>query len=217
MAPAAPTPGLLDGNAPVAAPVAAPAPTAEQIKATADAKVKADADAAIVADLAKVPDKYEFAKPKDAPLSADDESEVAAEAKALGLTKGQAQKFYDARLANIKSANEAIMADNQRTRAGWVQELMADKTFGGPQFEVSKLNANKLISSAGEHGKEFARILASEGMDSHPALFRFLAHIGSKAAEGKWLDGGVSAPVRDESFEGIANRLYPSLAGNKKT
>ncbi len=139
-----------------------------------------------------VPEKYEFVKPKEGAMVPDDEAELVAEAKALGLTQEQAQKFYDARLASHKATNEAIAQQQAQIRSEWMKDIMADPNYGGAKFEASKMNANRLISQAGEEGKAFAALLAKEGLDAEPTLFRFLAKIGSRTGEGSWLTGDTT-------------------------
>lgn len=172
-APAAATPGLMTGD-PAKAAVAAPV----------------------------IPEKYEFAKPKDGAMVPDDEAELVAEAKALGLTQEQAQKFYDARLASHKATNESIALAQAQFRAQAMQTVMNDPVYGGAKFEASKLNANRLIAQAGEEGKAFAALLAKEGLDVEPTLFRFLAKLGSNTGEGAWLTGQAapSKPTTGGAF-----------------
>ena len=174
-------------------PVSAAPATSAPAAATPSLMTGDAAKAAVTAPV--IPEKYEFAKPKDGAMVPDDEAELVAEAKALGLNQEQAQKFYDARLASHKSANESITMAQAQFRAQAMQTVMNDPVYGGAKFEASKLNANRLIAQAGEEGKAFAALLAKEGLDVEPTLFRFLAKLGSNTGEGAWLTG-QAAPAK---------------------
>ena len=179
--------------APTATPMATPAPVSDGLITgnVPDSTPQAEAPEAPKAPV--VPDKYEFKKVGDFSLHADDEATLSSEARALGLTQEQAQKFYETRAASVKAETEALQADIARTRAGWLQEIMSDQRYGGQNFEKNKLAVNRLISQAGDEGKELAALIKSEGLDAHPTLFRFLSKIGSRTGEGSWLSFNGSA------------------------
>jgi hypothetical protein len=189
-------------------------------KVAAD-KVAADkvaADAAALAKANAVPDKYEFTKPDEGAMHADDEADTAADAKALGLTVAQAQKLYDHRAAQIKEQIAAAKDQNDRTQKAWKQELMADADFGKAKFEASVLAANKAIAQFDTPDKAMAKLLAVEGMQNNPVIAKFLARVGAAMTEGKFISGNTE-PAKskpgERSFEETAKGLFPSLSKKK--
>lgn len=207
---------LLTGNAGAAGQANAGDAAAKATADAASAKAASDAAAAAAAKPV-IPEKYEFKKPEKGALSADDESDLVAEAKLLGLTGDAAQKFYDHRLSQLTEATKSMLAEQTRMQQEWRTQLQNDPEVGQANFEKSKLNANRALASFDDKDRSMAKFLAVEGMANHPTIYKFLARMGASMGEDKVVTGNAPTTSKpgERSFEETANRLYPSLV--KKT
>ena len=182
-----------DGIAAAAASASAAVKTAEQIAADA---------------AAKTPIEYQLALPKDAVIEAQAVERMTAFAKAHNLSPDAAQKALDHANAEVVADRAAQAARNAEAfntlaRETWVNEIKADKEFGGDKFDAtvleSKRAADKFITA------EEKQILNETGWGNHPMLVRFFARVGRMMGEDGLITGNGNAapePMR------AADRLY---------
>lgn len=124
-------------------------------------------------------------------------------AKEHKLNKEQAQailEFENKALADFEKSQQDML--KQKSTVDWVNELKADKEFGGEKFAESiKLASNALKKFA---TPEFVSILESTGLGNNPELNRVFYRIGKAMADDTLVQPGAAAPKQ----KSIIERLY---------
>jgi hypothetical protein len=189
--------------------VSAPAATATSTTTKPDA-----ASDAAKAAAAAAPVEVKLALPKDAAIDQARVDELAAFAKANGLSQAAAEKLLErenAGAAAVKTANEAAnvqaLAD---AKAAWMEAAKADKAIAGP--DGSQLVASKELATKAllwHKDPELDAMLANTGFGEHPVVIRLLKHVGQALGEDGLRPAGNGAGA-DRSTESL---LYGSTKG----
>lgn len=156
-----------------------------------------------------VPEKYEFQVAEGKTLNPEATTEFEAVAKELKLNKESAQKIVDIAVKHFGSEGEKVLNDQaaqwKEVNTKWVEQVKADKDFGGTKFEESRAHVTRaLIKFAGPDIAEVNKVL-NTGWGNNPALFKMFARIGKAMAEDKFVDG-----AENNSPGTIAKTLYPN-------
>jgi len=97
------------------------------------------------------------------------------------LSADAAAKALDLADSGIKSYIEKSQRQFADNREKWIQNITADKDFGGDKLDANKAYANKVLSTYAD--PEFVKELQSSGLDAHPGLFKMLAKMGREISE----------------------------------
>lgn len=113
----------------------------------------------------------------------------------LNLSNEQASKlaglYPQLAQAGQTAASQAIIGEVVAQRKAWATETQNDPTYGGANFEASKVNAARFIDQFGtsetdKDGKSvnvLRRVMDETGLGNHPALFAAFAKAGAELAE----------------------------------
>lgn len=195
-----------------------PAAKVESTAAAAPAIQKSEADTppvkietlkqpeTVLSSEAKVePIKFDLKLPKDSQLDPAYVDKIEAEAKAEGLSNEQAQ----ARLERDNQLRTEVLNQQQMSMKAqsekWVEELKADKDFGGEQFKENVSMAKRALDRFADPA--FRKILDDTGLGNNPHLVRAFARIGKQMAPDKLVIGSTGStgkPSRE-------SKLYPTM------
>lgn len=146
----------------------------------------------------QVPETYTLTLPEKSPLTGIDLDRFKTEAKALGLTNAQAQKYVETQHTLV--AQVIAQADKD------LADLKADPVFGGAKFEATVQQANRgLRELAGDQYDVVKSLLIERGLGSNPALVKALAAFGAKFKEdGHVQANGAPTPPKKSPMERLA-------------
>lgn len=142
-------------------------------------------------------------------LDPADVEKVASLAKEANLTPEVAQKVVEAQDRAVKSYKDRLLADNAKSTAKWVEDLKADKEFGGEKF-----NESVELAKRGFHayaGPELIKLMNDTGWGNHPEVVKTFARIGRTLQEGRFVTGGQPVAVKKSA----ADILYGGTMGKK--
>ena len=149
-----------------------------------------------------VPEEYaDFTFPEGIEIDKATLEQVKADFRAAGYTQEQAQKAIDLHVANLKAQQEAFIT----TRKEWVDELKADKEFGGDKFDTTVKGAQLALRKFDADGK-MVELLETSGFGDHPGVIKFLARIHAALSEDKVFDDRERGGKTDN--RPLAERLY---------
>lgn len=155
--------------------------TAEQIAA----------EAATKAPPAEV--VYALTLPKDAAIEADAVERLTAFAKANSLSPETAQKALEHANAEVaadraKQTEANTQAFQTLARETWVNEIKADKEFGGEKFTATIIESKRAAEIA--FTPEERKILDDTGWGNNPLLVKGFARIGRRIGNDTLVTGG---------------------------
>lgn len=145
--------------------------------------------------------------PEGATVDAKELEAVAAFATEHGLNQAQAEKVLARDLATraeVVASSKAAMIEASRTV--WVEQIKADKKYGGAKFAESAEIAKRAVDRFGTPALK--EILNETGLGNHPELFRTFAKIGRLLADDKIIPAGTPAGGQSR----MADRLYGGTA-----
>lgn len=205
------------GGVKIAAEATAATATQATASETKTAEVTTDAakvDNAVVTETkdAKnevVPEKYELKAPKDSLLDAAEIAQVETKAKALGLSKAQAQALLEERQEAKSVFAQAQKDAFKKHQESWLPELEADKEFGGANFKESAENAKRFVDLIATDAEKKILNDKETRWGDNPVLFRLFARAGKRMANDKLVTEGKAGttPTTKKSRESI---LYPT-------
>lgn len=203
VAPAAST-KILGGE--TATTAAAPAAAVDASKVAPDAAAlaataKAEADKAAAAFEAWKP-----TLPEGVQVDAAVMGEFKPLLKELGLKPEQAQKLVDF----DQKQQAAARSNAEKVRAGWVDELKADKDFGGAKFDASVQEARKAMVFAEAKVPGFKKFLAESGLENQPFLVKAFRAIGAGLAEDAIGAAGAGAADAATDEKALQRAMYPN-------
>ncbi len=149
---------------------------------------------------AGAPEQYEdFRIPEGVEVDKVTMEEAMSAFKDAGYSQEQAQKAIDLHIKNIQAQQEAFVS----TRKEWIEELKADKEFGGTQFESTVKSAQTALRKFDTDGG-MLKLLESSGFGDNPVVLRFLARVSKGMGE----DEVHTERSRDGNKEPLEHRLY---------
>lgn len=137
---------------------------------------------------------------------------VKAQANELGLEGEKLDKFIALKKAEQKAANdyqqnqqaEMKRQENERNRA-WDKELREDPTFGGQNFDINRVRAEKVLD---EYGGEFKKELTTNKVMVRPSVMRMLARIADDVwPDRREMNGDPPGAGNDKNEEKVASPL----------
>ena len=142
-------------------------------------------------------------------LPAEEIKTITEFAKANELSQKAAQAFADFRKSQIKSAEEAKvanekaqLAERDRIRSGWHKELKTDPQFGGEKFANNLLAAEKVVNEFMPHTK---KMLTERGSMLPPYVMRDLVKLSEVLhPTQKLVQGDPPAPEETEEDDPLA-------------
>lgn len=120
------------------------------------------------------------------------------------LTQEGGQKLVDFHVAQLKKAAEAPLVRWREMQTEWVNEVKADPTYGGQNFEANRSNIAKMLDNPRFNIPGLREALALTGFGNNPAGFRFFVEASKAFAEGAHV-AGQPAPAPKKS---AAQTLY---------
>lgn len=203
----------IDAKAATDAKAAADAKTAADAKAATDAAAKTAADKAAADAAAKVvPEKYaDFKLPDGVKLEGKDLEELSADAKALGLTQDQAQKFVEREMKIKGEGVQAQAAQLEKIRGEWADATKGDAVIGGDKLPATLAAAKTGLAAAmkGADIPEFGKMLDATGFGNHPQVIRLFAWLGGQVGQDSKFVGGKAPGNNTDAAR--AARMYPSM------
>jgi hypothetical protein len=199
-APAAPAAAAPEAAPPAAAPVAVEAPpVAEPVK---------PAEAAPVAPV--VPEKYEFKLPAGVTMDAALVEKATPLLRELGLSNEAANKLVALQLQHQDAQAAEYTA---RTSKAWLEEIQADKDFGGEKLEATHRASNAFLNQF-DTDHSVAKLLQEFGIGNHPGLIRMMARAAAHFAQDTF-HGSTGVPSVSEE-EAQHRKMYPSMFKDSK-
>lgn len=147
--------------------------------------------------------------PENSLLGKDRVDEIAAFAKAQGLSSKAAQALLEREHTAASTAKTAGETAFKTEAATWLKALENDKEIGGANFKRNAELAKRVLQKHGS--KEFGEQLASTGFGNYPELVRFVVRVGKAFGEDQFFAATTAVPEKKKS---AAERLYPNH--NKK-
>lgn len=128
-------------------------------------------------------------------------------AKDLGLSKEQAQKFYEQAQDKVNEINTQAL---ENAKVEWINQTLADEEIGGQHLTESRTNALKAIRSFGSN--EFKELLINTGIIEHPEIVRFLSRVGkATSADDKFINGAKPNSQKQSFLREIYGKNSPEL------
>lgn len=147
-----------------------------------------------------VPESYELKMPDGIELDKTAADEFSSIAKELKLDQASAQKFAD---VGAKMAQRQVEKHAELVQS-WVEQVKADKEFGGDKLEENMAVARKALETFGT--PELRDVLNATGFGNHPEVIRAFYKMGKAVSEDKFVKGSAPGPQTD-----IAKRMFPSM------
>lgn len=174
-------------------------PLTPEQKAAKEAADKAAAEAAAAGDVTiKLPEGMT----EDASLGQFKEL-----AKKHGIKSEQAQAIVDFYAQVAKQQATEFVAAQEKLKADYVEQLKADKDFGGAAFDVNVQLARKAVKAYGD--AELKKFFNEHPLGNHPGLVKMLARIGKAAGEDALVRTEQGGGKRTPESERLKN-LYPN-------
>lgn len=137
---------------------------------------------------------YEFKLPEGVEIDKDALAHFEPVLKEQKVSPEHAQKLVDA-YTKLRQAEAAKHdADWKAQQQKWAEEIKADNTFGGQNFDANVQGAQALMRQFGD--PELADYLDRTGLGAYPPLVRFMMKLGRAAAEDTIHRGGPSTTPR---------------------
>lgn len=152
--------------------------------------VKTEGDKGASKDDAKkggIPEKYEFKFPEGMTVSEATLSKFSTTAKEMGLSQDGAQKLMDLAMENATNQIKESVAQWDETRMKWVEELKADKEFGGDKLPETITRAKRTLGAFSTPG--LLEFLETSGFGDNAELIKLFARIDKKIGEDKVIEG----------------------------
>jgi hypothetical protein len=128
----------------------------------------------------QVPEAYLLTLPEKSPLTGADLDRYRAEAKALGLTQVQAQKYVETQNTATVDAIKQLQKEHE--------DLKADPELGGAKLDQSLAHAKRgIVELFGPDAEKAKALIDNLGLGNNLVLVRAFARFGAKFKE----DGAV--------------------------
>jgi hypothetical protein len=129
-------------------------------------------------------------------------------AKETGLDGPKAQKLVEFYASQHQAQQKALEDSFTTQQKAWIEELTADKEWGGANLSKTATLAQQAVLKFG--GPELAKKLDAMGMGDHPDLVRAFARIGKAMADDSTLGTTAGAPASaGQSQDAFFRGLYP--------
>jgi hypothetical protein len=149
-----------------------------------------------------VPEEYaDFTFPEGIEIDKAQLDAAKAQFKEAGYTQEQAQKAIDLYIKSMQEQQELFLQE----RKNWVNEIKADKEFGGDKFDATVKGAQLALRKFDADGK-MVELLETSGFGDHPGVIKFLARIHAALSEDKVFDDRERGGKTDN--RPLAERLY---------
>lgn len=157
------------------------------------------------------PEKYEtFTAPEGVTLDQELLGKFSTTAKELNLSQVGAQKLFDLAAENAKAIVAQQQEQARKTREGWVNELKADKEFGGEKFGATVLSAQRTLGKFGS--PKLMADLEDSGFGDNAELIRLLTRVDKATREDTIVDGDPAGA----DPKSAAETIYPNQGKSKK-
>lgn len=155
------------------------------------------------------PEKYtDFSAPEGVELDPEMVGEFTTVAKELNLSQENAQKLVDFGPKLLQKARDQQNQQWVEIREGWVNDLKADKDFGGEKLNETLNRAKRALSKFGDDSLVKFLMPPSKGgtgFGDHGGLIKLLAKVDKATSEDSVVDGDPS--TKDQT---AAATLYPN-------
>lgn len=153
-------------------------------------------------------DGYKLTLPKDSLLDQANLDAISEFAKTNKLTNEEAQAILERESATIaayvdkaqKAAEEAF----KKTQGEWLEELKADKEYGGENFGKNAELAKRVVTRFADEA--FQKDLEQSGFGNHPGFNRFMLKLGKAMSEDQLVPPG--APPAGKERRSTADVLF---------
>lgn len=147
-----------------------------------------------------VPDDYALTMPDGVELDSVAADEFKAIAKELKLDQASAQKVADigAKMAQRQAESHTKLVET------WVEQVKADKEFGGDKLQENLAVAKKALDTFGT--PELRDVLNSTGLGNHPEVIRAFYKAGKAISEDRFIPGSPKGAESDP-----AKKMFPSM------
>ena len=151
-----------------------------------------------------VPEKYTLNVDEDSLLDQADMDRIAADAKAQGLTNGEAQLMVDLESDISTRQHDKMMGQVDDIQAGWLKDAENDPEIGGDAFKENVALSNRVVERL---GSEALKVMMDESKyGNHPEVIRIFSTIAKKfMAE----DTAVFPKDQAGGEQAMENLFYP--------
>lgn len=149
------------------------------------------------------PEKYELKQAEGSKLTKEEFGKLTAQAVERGFSKAQAELLVEQAEGSISSYVQREVEGVKNSAAKWLEELKADKTYGGDKLSETVENAKRVVDKYAE--PEFKDFLRSSGLGNHPMVVRMFAKLGQSFGEDHFKDG---SPVTTKKEKSAAEIMY---------
>lgn len=147
----------------------------------------ADLGSMLVAPANVAPDKYTLTLPENPTLEASSLGEIAAFAKAQGLSNEKAQElvvFQNKVLADMELKSQQ---ETEKQSKEWIEQIKADPKLGGDNLVKNQELSRRFVQRFGNEG--FVKLLSDSGLGNHPAVFAFVSSAAAAMGEDNLVHG----------------------------
>lgn len=127
---------------------------------------------------------YEFKAPEGTVLDPTVMGELGAVAKGLNLSQDAVQKLVD-RVAPVWQKQGLAQVD--KFRKEWTEQSMADKEFGGNNFDANIKAVNKAYAKFTT--PELRTLFEESGLNCHPEVIRMFHRMAKATSDGRFIKG----------------------------
>lgn len=127
---------------------------------------------------------YEVKAPEDGVLDPTVMGELGAVAKELNLSPAAVQKLVD-RVAPVWQKQG--LAHVEKFRKEWTEQSMADKEFGGNNFDANIKAVNKAYAKFTT--PELRTLFEESGLNCHPEVIRMFHRMAKATSDGRFIKG----------------------------
>lgn len=147
---------------------------------------------------------YEVNAPEGAVLDPTVMGELGAVAKELNLSQDAVQKIVD-RVAPVWQKQGLAQVD--KFRKEWTEQSMADKEFGGNNFDANIKAVNKVYAKFTT--PELRTLFEESGLNCHPEVIRMFHRMAKATSDGRFIKGTGNGSMSSGDIRNFYKGMNP--------
>lgn len=148
--------------------------------------------------------EYEFKAPEGTVLDPTVMGELGAVAKELNLSQDAVQKLVD-RVAPVWQKQG--LAHVEKFRKEWTEQSLADKEFGGNNFDANIKAVNKAYTKFTT--PELRTLLEESGLNCHPEVIRHFYRLSKATEDGRYIKGTGNGSIPSGDIRNFYKGMNP--------
>ena len=105
-----------------------------------------------------------------------------------------------------EKVGETLQQMGAQQRQAWIEEVKADKEFGGNQLNANRAQVRKALDKFGT--PELSTFLDASGLGDHPEVLRLLYRVGKRLGEDIFVSGAPAGTAGTTSPKRRADIMY---------